>query len=77
MSGSSLDYVYEKVDRAIEYIETDKNPLYKAFANHLRLISKALHDLEWEFSGDYGAGDAEKAVKEVLGNNAEALCFEE
>lgn len=77
MSGGSLNYASGNIDDAISYIESDKNPLYRAFAEHLKLVSKALHDIEWEFSGDYGTGDAEESVKKVLGDNAKSLCFEE
>ena len=72
MSGGSLDYIYHKVEDVADSIEnrTDE-PLYRAFADHLRVVSKALHDIEWEFSGDYGSGDAEESIKKVLGDSAD------
>jgi len=35
---------------------------HRAFAAHLRKVSKALHDLEWVWSGDYGEGDEIPAI---------------
>ena len=72
MSGGSLDYIYHKVEDVADSIEnrTDE-PLYRAFAEHLKLVSEALHDVEWEFSGDYGTGDAEEAIRRVLGDSAD------
>ena len=72
MSGGSLDYIYYKVDEVADSIDRrTENPLYRAFAEHLRMVSSALHDVEWEFSGDYGEGDAEEMVKKVLGDSAD------
>ena len=72
MSGGSLDYIYYKVDEAADSIDSrTENPLYRAFAEHLRMVSVALHDVEWEFSGDYGEGEAEEMVKKVLGDSAD------
>lgn len=69
MSGGSLDYVYYRVREAAESIREgeDSTTLHKAFAAHLDLVADALHDLEWEQSGDCGKGDADKAIREVLG----------
>ena len=67
MSGGSLDYVCYKLDDAIEVIERRATTvLQKAFAAHLKDVSKALHDLEWVFSGDYGDGDDVEALRDVL-----------
>ena len=67
MSGGSLDYLYSRVDDCADSIEAMCNkPIYRAFARHLRLVSKALHDIEWVHSGDYGDGDKEKAIMRVI-----------
>ncbi len=67
MSGGSLDYVYFKVDEAADAIEcrSDK-PFHKAFAKHLRKVSKALHDIEWVFSGDYSEGDEKASIETII-----------
>ena len=72
MSGGSLDYIYHKVEDVAQTLSDAKNtPLQRAFGEHLFKIAKALHDVEWVMSGDYGNGDDEKAIKEVLTNSNE------
>ena len=72
MSGGSLDYVCYKLDDAIEVIERRATTvLQKAFAAHLKDVSKALHDLEWVFSGDYGDGDDVEALRKVVNKEME------
>jgi len=71
MSGGSLEYVYYKVTEAADSIRDRREPLYQAFAKHLDLVSRALHDVEWVLSGDYGAGDDVEAVRKVLAPGAE------
>jgi uncharacterized small protein (DUF1192 family) len=36
----------------------------------LKLVAKALHDIEWVDSGDYGPGDENKAIRACLGDAA-------
>lgn len=77
MSGGSLDYFYFKVEWGIENVIQQINPgnpglfanqeLLLEFVKHLRLVSEALHDIEWETSGDYGEGDSLPAIRKVLG----------
>ena len=43
-----------------------ETPLHRAFAAHLMKVSKALHDIEWLFSADYGPGDEIDALKAVI-----------
>ena len=72
MSGGSLDYVCYRLDDAIDTIERRATTaLHKAFSSHLRDISKALHDLEWVFSGDYGDGDEVESLKKVVNKQME------
>jgi len=80
MSGGSLDYAFCKLNEVAEEIhrcvhgasEYDgrpdyaKNPLYDEFVAHLRLVSDALKDIEWVFSGDCGEGAADEAMRKVL-----------
>jgi hypothetical protein len=72
MSGGSLDYVFRRVDDAADMVEDRATePIHKAFAAHLRLVSKALHDLEWVWSCDYGRGDEVEAIRAVIHHDAE------
>lgn len=72
MSGGSLDYVFYKLDDAIEVIERRATTvLQTAFAVHLKDVSKALHDLEWVFSGDYSDGDEVEAIRKVVNKEME------
>ena len=63
MSGGSMGYLYSK----LEYAEFDEDtPHRKAFAAHLKLVAKALHDIEWVDSCDYGPGDENAAIEACL-----------
>ena len=63
MSGGSMDYLYEKV-RDARFV--CNSPERKAFKKHLELVVKALHDIEWVDSFDYGKGDEEEAILACL-----------
>lgn len=63
MSGGSMDYICFKLE-AVEFEEN--TPLRKAFARHIKRVAKALHDIEWVDSGDYGEGDEEPAILACL-----------
>jgi len=63
MSGGSYDYACFKVnDMASELRNQDTDPKRKAFAELLRLVGEAMHDIEWVDSSDYGGGDEYKAI---------------
>ena len=69
MSGGSMDYLTYKVDEAADQLMNKNNtPLQRAFGAHLKKVAKALHDVEWVWSGDYGTGDDDEAIKPVLGD---------
>ena len=65
MSGGSMNYVYMKVDDAAQAFSLS-TPLRRAFSEHLSLVAKALHDIEWVDSCDYGKGDEEAAIRKVF-----------
>ena len=72
MSGGSYDYLYGRVrDMAGEIRDQHTNPLRRAFAEHLRLVADAMHDIEWVDSSDYGPGDEDAAIRKVLSGGAE------
>ncbi len=68
MSGGSMDYLYCKLDAATF---DDSTPLRRAFRKHLKLVAKALHDIEWVESGDYSPGDEDAAIRKVVKPEAE------
>lgn len=72
MSGGSYDYAEHKLEDLAESIRHQRgNPLRKAFADHLRLIAKAMHAIEWVDSGDWSEGDEDDAVRAVVHPDAE------
>ena len=76
MSGGSLEYVHWKVEEAACSIRSRASDsgcnvsMLLAFADHLDKVAKALHDVEWTFSGDYGNDGFELSVSAVIDRNA-------
>jgi hypothetical protein len=71
MSGGSLDYVYHKIDSAIEEIRCrSKRPIHRAFCKHLEDVSKALYYLEMVLSGDCSSPEEEPYISAVLSEGA-------
>ena len=70
MSGGSMDYLYSKVEHGATFPARTVERM--AFAKHLKLVAKALHDIEWVDSGDYGPGDESEAIRACL-SSAEIL----
>jgi hypothetical protein len=66
MSGGSMNYIYSKLEYEANFRQD--TPERRAFAKHLELVIKALHDIEWVDSGDYGPGDENKAIRACLGD---------
>ena len=64
MSGGSMNYLFSKLEYEADF-ETD-TPEREAFAEHIKLVAKALHDIEWVDSGDYGSGDENEAIRACL-----------
>ena len=64
MSGGSMNYLYSTIrDNARFQANTVER---KAFAKHLELVVKALHDIEWVDSCYYGPGDENEAIRACL-----------
>jgi hypothetical protein len=75
MSGGSLDYVGYKVQAAASSIEFNYegvSPTHIAFAEHLKDVAKALHDIEWVLSSDMSKGDDLDSIKKVLAQTHKA-----
>ena len=66
MSGGSMNYLYAKLQYDCSF--NTNTPERRAFKKHLELISKALHDIEWVDSGDYGPGDENAAIRACIGD---------
>lgn len=78
MSGGSLDYAYRHVEEAAQTIlERAELPAHKAFAKHLVKVAKALHDLEWVWSGDCSDGDIESIMAVITPNDVLVSAIEE
>lgn len=77
MSGGSWDYIYGKVQDIAETLQHSPDALRRAFGDHLVLCAKALHDIEWVDSCDYGKGQERPAVEAALGASAYVLELEQ
>lgn len=63
MSGGSYDYACFKIDNMVDELRhTESNPRRAAFKKLLGLVAKAMHDIEWVDSCDYGKGDDHAAI---------------
>lgn len=71
MSGGSWEYFTFKAAEVADKLETEKSPLRRALGQHIRLVAKAMYDIEWVDSGDKGEGDDIAAIKAVFENTAE------
>lgn len=76
MSGGSMSYMYNDVEDVAKDLEHSSEPLRRALGKHLFLVAKALHDIEWVDSGDYGKGDEYESIKSVLGKNWKEITLE-
>lgn len=61
-----MNYLYSKIEYDANF--ECNTPERKAFAEHLQLVIKALHDIEWVDSGDYGKGDENEAIRACVGD---------
>lgn len=66
MSGGSWDYAFSVFDGVANSLSNDSDPLRRLLGRRVELIAKALHDIEWVDSDDYGSGDDVAAIKAVL-----------
>lgn len=64
MSGGSMNYLYSIFEYEANFVEN--TPERRAFSKHLKLVAKALHDIEWVDSCDYGPGDDTEAIRACL-----------
>jgi hypothetical protein len=64
MSGGSMNYLFSKLEYEATFIQD--TPERRAFAKHLKLVAKALHDIEWVDSGDSSPGKETDAILACL-----------
>ncbi len=70
MSGGSWGYIYHRFSTVAKRLESEKQPLRRALGKHIKLVSTAMHSIEWVDSGDYRKGDEIDDIKKVLGDSA-------
>lgn len=70
MSGGSMDYLCFKVDDVASELATSKCPTRRAFAEHLKKVAHALHEIEWVDSADKASPDDIVAMRAALDNYA-------
>lgn len=66
MSGGSHEYAYRHVQDMADTLSGDRSPLRRAFAEHLKLVAAAMHDVEWVDSCDYGRDGDVEAIRKVV-----------
>jgi hypothetical protein len=66
MSGGRYDYSFHQVDEMASELEHSTDIVRRAFAAHLRMVAKAMHDVEWVDSCDYSPGDDHAAIRAVI-----------
>lgn len=65
MSGGSYDYIGFKIQDI--YLRNSTNdPRRIAFQKLLKLVGKAMYDIEWVDSGDCGKGDEHESIDKVF-----------
>jgi hypothetical protein len=64
VSGGSYDYAYSNLEYKFidEFRKNANTPQRKAFLKHMEKVTKAMHDIEWVDSGDYGPCDENDAI---------------
>ena len=75
MSGGSWDYAYCKISEVSDRLRCEKDPLRRALGEKMRQYSEALHDIEWNDSGD--GADESKSIKIALGKEYKELTLAE
>lgn len=63
-----MDYIGDRMENSARFPLT--TPERRAFSKHVALVAKALHDIEWVDSGDYGEGHESAAIRACLSKSA-------
>lgn len=76
MSGGSWNYLYSNIEDAAHRLMCDENPLRRALGKKLHPFAKALHDIEWTDSSDYGPDQDVESIKLALGEHWREITLE-
>lgn len=68
MSGGSWNYFYSRMEEVAERLENQKCIHRRLMGKQMGLMAKAMHDIEWVDSGDYGPGDELPAIMSCIDN---------
>jgi hypothetical protein len=75
MSGGALGYASGHIESTIyEMGRHELTPKMRVFRKFLVKVAKAVHDVEWELSDNYGPGGSDKAVDAVLPDGFSLKC---
>lgn len=66
MSGGSWNYVYHHINEAAHGLMQERSPQRVRLGKLMHLMSKAMHDIEWVDSCDYGPGDETESIEKVF-----------
>ena len=66
MSGGSWNYEFGRVQDLAERLCQEPDIRRRRLGHLLHLVAKALHDIEWVDSADYGPDDDHKAIEAVF-----------
>ncbi len=69
MSGGSWEYGYMRLDEMASRLMECRDPKRRAFGKLLEKCARAMHDIEWVDSGDWGPGDEAKSIDVALGSS--------
>lgn len=61
MSGGSYNYIYSQIDD-LYILGSNETPRRVAFQKLLKLVARAMHDIEWVDSCDSSPGDENEAI---------------
>lgn len=75
MSGGSWDYLYMRIEEAAGRLKGDKNVMRSSLGRHLVLVAQAMHDIEWNDSGD-GAEDERGSILAVMNDGPSSMVAE-
>lgn len=62
MSGGSYDYIYGRIEDLDILGRRSETPRRIAFQKLLKLVARAMHDIEWVDSCDSSPGDENEAI---------------
>lgn len=66
MSGGSWEYVYERFEDVAARLRSESDPRRRALGRVVAKMAKAMHDIEWVDSSDFGKGDEIAAIDAVI-----------